>query len=105
MGLPNGGRAPPPPVYSTHPPVRSFPEVVVSNPEPRIHIIGVGPDGLSGLTTRARELLTAADVVFGSEQVLTLVPELRAERRVLGGDLQEAVAALTAVLGRNRVAI
>ena len=54
---------------------------------------------------RARELLTAAEVVFGSEQVLAFVPELRAERRVLGGDLHEAVNALNAVLGRQRVAI
>ena len=77
----------------------------MSNLEPRIHIIGVGPDGLSGLTARARELLTGADVAFGSEQALALVPELRAERRVLGGDLQEAVSALGAVLGRKRVAL
>jgi precorrin-6B C5,15-methyltransferase / cobalt-precorrin-6B C5,C15-methyltransferase len=77
----------------------------VSATEPRIHIIGVGPDGLSALTTRARELLTAAEVVFGSEQVLAFVPELRAERRVLGGDLQEAVNALTAVMGRKRAAL
>lgn len=77
----------------------------MSATELRIHIIGVGPDGLSALTTRARELLTAADVVFGSEQVLAFVPELRAERHVLGGDLQEAVNALTAVLGRKRIAV
>ena len=60
------------------PSARPHPEVVVNTPEPRIHIVGVGPDGLSGLTTRARELLTQAEVVFGSEQVLALVPELRA---------------------------
>ena len=77
----------------------------MNTPEPRIHIVGVGPDGLAGLTTRARELLTQAEVVFGSEQVLALVPELRAERRVLGGDLHEAVNALTGVLGRKRGAI
>jgi precorrin-6B C5,15-methyltransferase / cobalt-precorrin-6B C5,C15-methyltransferase len=73
--------------------------------ETKIHIIGVGPDGAAGLTTRARELLTAADVVFGAEQVLALVPELRAERRVLGADLHEAVNALNAVPAGRRVAI
>ena len=73
--------------------------------EQRIYIIGVGPDGVSGLTTRARELLASAEVVFGSEQALALVPELRAERRVLGGDLQEAVNALGAVLGHKRAAV
>jgi precorrin-6Y C5,15-methyltransferase (decarboxylating) len=73
--------------------------------ETKIHIIGVGPDGAAGLTARARELLTAADVVFGAEPVLALVPELRAERRVLGGDLHEAVNALNAVPSGQRVAI
>ncbi len=77
----------------------------MSTSEPRIHIVGVGPDGLSGLTARARELLTNTDVLFGSEAVLALVPELRAERRVLGGDLHEAVTALTAVPGHQRAAI
>ncbi|HBI45179.1 MAG TPA: cobalamin biosynthesis bifunctional protein CbiET [Planctomycetales bacterium] len=73
--------------------------------ETRIHIIGVGPDGAAGLTARARELLTEADVVFGAEPVLALVPELRAERHVLGGDLLEAVNALNAVPAGQRVAI
>ncbi|HVS39209.1 MAG TPA: precorrin-6y C5,15-methyltransferase (decarboxylating) subunit CbiE, partial [Gemmataceae bacterium] len=77
----------------------------MSNSEPRIHIIGVGPDGLAGLTARARELLTNAEVMFGAESVLALAPELRAERRVLGGDLQETVNAVAAVLGRKRAAI
>ncbi|HZY89763.1 MAG TPA: precorrin-6y C5,15-methyltransferase (decarboxylating) subunit CbiE [Gemmataceae bacterium] len=73
--------------------------------EPRIHIIGVGGDGLAGLTARARELLQSADVVFGSEGVLDLLPELRAERHPLGSDLQEVIATLTPLLGRKRVAI
>jgi precorrin-6Y C5,15-methyltransferase (decarboxylating) len=77
----------------------------VSTPEPRIHIIGVGSDGLSGLTSRARDLLTGADVVFGTDEALAFVPELKGERRALGPDLQEAVATLTSLLGRKRLAI
>jgi precorrin-6Y C5,15-methyltransferase (decarboxylating) len=73
--------------------------------EPRIHIIGVGGDGLAGLTARARDLLQSADVVFGSEGVLDLLPELKAERHPLGSDLQEVIATLTHLLGRKRVAI
>jgi precorrin-6Y C5,15-methyltransferase (decarboxylating) len=73
--------------------------------EPRIHIIGVGSDGLAGLTARARELLLSADVVFGSEGVLDLLPDLKAERRTLGSDLQEVIATLSGLLGRKRVAI
>jgi precorrin-6Y C5,15-methyltransferase (decarboxylating) len=77
----------------------------VTTPEPRIHIIGVGSDGLAGLTSRARELLLSADVVFGAEQTLKLLPELQAERRSIGTDLQETVNALTSQLGRKRQAI
>jgi precorrin-6Y C5,15-methyltransferase (decarboxylating) len=77
----------------------------VSTPEPRIHIIGVGSDGLAGLTSRARDLLLSADIVFGSEHTLKSLPELRAERRVIGADWQETVNALTALLGRKRLAI
>jgi precorrin-6B methylase 1 len=36
----------------------------------RIHILGVGSDGLAGLTERARELLASADIVFGSDETL-----------------------------------
>jgi precorrin-6Y C5,15-methyltransferase (decarboxylating) len=77
----------------------------VSTPEPRIHIIGVGSDGLAGLTSRARDLLLTADLVFGSEHTLKLLPELRAERRAIGADWQETVNALTALIGRKRLAI
>ena len=70
-----------------------------------IHIIGIGSDGLAGLTSRARDLLQSADLVFGAEQTLKLLPELQAERRPLGTDLQEAVGTLTGLLGRKRLAI
>lgn len=73
--------------------------------ESRIHIIGIGNDGLAGLTSRARDLLNSADLVFGSEATLKLLPEVKAERRPLGPDLQEAVATLTALLGRKRLAL
>ncbi len=77
----------------------------MNTPEPRIHIIGVGSDGMAGLTSRARDLLLSADIVFGSEHTLKLLPELRAERRVIGSDWQETVNALTAMMGRKRLAI
>ena len=78
---------------------------LVNPSEPRIHIIGVGSDGMAGLTSPARDLLSSADLVFGSENALKLLPDLKAERRVLGADLQEAVATLTQVLGRKRLVI
>jgi precorrin-6Y C5,15-methyltransferase (decarboxylating) len=71
----------------------------------RIHIIGVGSDGLAGLTARARDLLLNAEVVFGPEAILALLPEVKGERRVLGGELQEAMTQLTSLLGKKQVAV
>ena len=67
----------------------------------KIPIIGVGPDGLEGLTARSREWLTAAEVVFGSDAVLRLLPELKAERVRIGADLPEVVEKLRAGLGQK----
>src|SRR5437899_1505113 len=81
-----------------HETFRVFPELgrfrrrrgrTVTQPESKIHIIGIGNDGLAGLTAHARELLGSADLVLGSEQALSLVPELTAERFRIGLDLQE----------------
>lgn len=71
----------------------------------KVPVIGIGPDGLAGLTARSRELLTAADMVFGSEAVLRLLPELAAERVRIGSDLPAVVEKLRANLGRRRLAI
>jgi precorrin-6Y C5,15-methyltransferase (decarboxylating) len=73
--------------------------------ESRIHIIGVGTDGLAGLTPQARDLLARAEVVLGSEAVLRKLPDLPAERRVLGPDLAEIVSTLNGPLARKRLAI
>src|SRR3954447_9391733 len=77
----------------------------VSDADIRIHIVGVGSDGLAGLTSRARELLQAADVILGSEQALAAVPELRAERVRLGSDLAEALRLLQSQFGHRSLVL
>src|SRR5947208_1739047 len=74
-------------------------------PPGKVPVIGVGPDGLAGLTARSRELLVAAELVFGSDSVLRLLPELTGERVRIGADLPEVVGRLRANLGRRRMAI
>lgn len=71
----------------------------------RIPVIGIGPDGAAGLSDRSRELLAAAEVVFGSDAALRLLPELSAERVSIGSDLPAAVEKLRANLGRKRIAV
>lgn len=77
----------------------------MTTPAAKVPVIGIGPDGLAGLTARSRELLSAAEMVFGSESVLRLLPELAAERVRIGSDLPAVVEKLRANLGRRRLAI
>ncbi len=71
----------------------------------KVPIIGLGPDGLGGLSGRSRELLAAAEMVFGSEAALRLLPELGAERVRIGSDLPDVVERLRAAIGHRRLAI
>ena len=47
----------------------------------KIHVIGIGSDGLFGLTTLERDILVGCDIIFGSENVLRLVESLKGEKR------------------------
>ncbi len=69
--------------------------------ETKIHILGIGADGVAGLTGRARALLNHADVVLGSDSTLGLVPELKAEKVRVGPDLVETVRAIEDRLGKK----
>src|SRR5688500_2891185 len=73
--------------------------------ESKIHIIGVGSDGLSGLTGKPRELLQSAELILGSEHALALLPEPEAERLEIGANLPEVVQTLEANLATKRIVI
>jgi precorrin-6Y C5,15-methyltransferase (decarboxylating) len=62
----------------------------------KIHIIGIGENGLNGLTAAARELVLAADLLIGEEHDLTQVPPTHAQRLVVGTSLDEAIARIDA---------
>jgi precorrin-6Y C5,15-methyltransferase (decarboxylating) len=71
----------------------------------KIHIIGIGSDGLAGLTGKPRELLQAAELVFGSEPTLGVVAELAAQRIPIGANLPDVVQTLEAHLGQKRMVV
>jgi precorrin-6B C5,15-methyltransferase / cobalt-precorrin-6B C5,C15-methyltransferase len=71
----------------------------------KIYVIGVGNDGLGGLTGRARDLLQKADLILGSETTLGLVPELAARQMRIGPDLGEVVQFLESNLDRKRMVV
>jgi precorrin-6Y C5,15-methyltransferase (decarboxylating) len=77
----------------------------VTGPEAKVYIVGIGSDGLAGLTSRARELLASADLVLGSEPTLHLLGELRAEGIAVGSDLNETVRVIEGNLGRKGIAV
>jgi precorrin-6Y C5,15-methyltransferase (decarboxylating) len=77
----------------------------VTASESKTYILGIGSDGLSGLTTRAREILASADLILGSEHALDLVPEVKADHVHVGADLQETIRILESNFGRRRMVI
>jgi precorrin-6B C5,15-methyltransferase / cobalt-precorrin-6B C5,C15-methyltransferase len=72
---------------------------------PKIHIVGIGGDGLAGLTSRARELVTGADMLVGSDSALRLLPEVSAERVRIGSDLGEVTEKLRSGFGKKRIVV
>src|SRR5215203_3145930 len=72
---------------------------------PKIHIVGVGGDGLAGLTSRARDLVAGADLLVGSDGALRLLPEVNAERVRIGYDLGDVTEKPRANLGRKKIVV
>ena len=71
----------------------------------RIHIIGIGENGLDGLTAAARELILATDLLVGEQHDLAQVPPTHAERVVVGTSLDEAIRQIDATAGRKKVVV
>ena len=64
----------------------------VGEPQSKIVIVGIGDDGLAGLTERARRIVAEADVILGAPATLRLLGEDVPGRRVpLDADMPSAV--------------
>src|SRR5215217_9521357 len=72
---------------------------------PKIYVVGVGGDGLAGLTSRARDLVAGADMLVGSDPALRLLPEVNAERVRIGSDLGEVTEKLRAGFGKRKIVV
>jgi precorrin-6Y C5,15-methyltransferase (decarboxylating) len=70
-----------------------------------IHIIGIGDDGLDGLTAHARRLIEQADLLLGDEPTLALVKGLGSKPAAVGNDLAATVARITAAEGQRLVVL
>ena len=71
----------------------------------RIHIIGVGDDGLDGLTAAARTLIEHADLLVGPEAALERIPSGSARRVAIGRDLDAVAENLRAATSLRAVVL
>jgi precorrin-6Y C5,15-methyltransferase (decarboxylating) len=69
----------------------------------KVQIIGVGEDGLSGLTDAARQLVVSADLLIGENHTLALVSEAPGERLTVGANLDEVINRIQASPSKRAV--
>lgn len=70
-----------------------------------LSIIGIGADGLAGLSSSARSLIAAAEVLVGGERHLALIPSRRAERLTWRRPLSDTVPEIAAHRGKRVVVL
>jgi precorrin-6Y C5,15-methyltransferase (decarboxylating) len=69
--------------------------------KPWLAIIGIGEDGLAGLSAAARTLVETAETLVGGERHLAMVPSGAAERLVWQRPLTDTIGAIAARRGRR----
>jgi len=71
----------------------------------KVHIVGIGEDGLAGLTDAARHRIEAAELLIGESHTLALVPDTGAERLTVGSSLDETAARIEAAAKKRIVVL
>lgn len=69
----------------------------------RIHIVGIGDDGLQGLTGHARQLIDQAEVLIGTTAMLSQLSDSNADQVTVGGDLDELKQTIIKLPNRSTV--
>lgn len=73
--------------------------------ETKIQIIGIGEDGLDGVTDAARRLVNEAELLIGEAHCLSLVPDVKGERVTVGANLDDIAARLREKGSRRTVVL
>ncbi|MFM8495431.1 MAG: precorrin-6y C5,15-methyltransferase (decarboxylating) subunit CbiE [Planctomycetia bacterium] len=71
----------------------------------KVHIVGIGDDGVEGMTAQARRVLEAADVLLGPESCATLLPKMLAARLETTANLEELCEKIEAAGPRQLVVL
>jgi precorrin-6Y C5,15-methyltransferase (decarboxylating) len=77
---------------------------IISVSSNKIHIIGMGDDGLEGITSPARKIVEQADLLVGAESALARIPPGKGERLVVSTNLDEAVERISQA-GKKRLVV
>jgi len=73
--------------------------------KPWLAIVGIGEDGLAGLSAAARTLVDTAEILVGGERHLAMVPSGRAERLSWQRPFSDTIGAIAARRGRRVVVL
>jgi precorrin-6B C5,15-methyltransferase / cobalt-precorrin-6B C5,C15-methyltransferase len=74
----------------------------VSDPRSKLVILGIGDDGLTGLTESARRILMDADLILGAPPVLSLLEGVPGRRQPLEPDMSLAIRQVREALATSR---
>ena len=74
-------------------------------PEEKVYIVGIGDDGVEGMTAQARRLLEAADLLVGPESCGPLLPPTLRTRLRAAANLEELVERIESAGGRRLVVL
>jgi precorrin-6B C5,15-methyltransferase / cobalt-precorrin-6B C5,C15-methyltransferase len=70
-----------------------------------VTLVGIGDDGCAGLTSRAVNAITSAQVLVGGERHLAFFPDFRGERLVLEGGLGAVLDRVAALAEEHHVCV
>ena len=73
--------------------------------QPWLHIVGIGEDGLDGLTPATRATVEAAEIIIGGDRHHTLADGITAERIAWPSPFDALIGALTSFKGKRVVVL
>jgi len=75
------------------------------NTQPWLHVVGIGEDGITGLSPAARALVEAAEVIVGGDRHHTLAPNVTAERVAWPSPFDAMIDRIRSFRGRRVVVL
>ena len=76
-----------------------------ANTRRAVTVIGIGDDGCLGLSSRAVNAVTSAQVLAGGERHLAFFPQFKGQRIALKDKLSEAIEHIAQLAGENQVCV